>query len=283
MVAHGVVELATFDNGTLPHEAWTSGPIAFYAPVGWATTDEVTRWLGWYRRIDDLYRQATDRSDFERVYREEDANFGLRRVLAVVDAEPMFCGGRVEAAGCGAKSKAQAARAFMAGTAVDPNDVTAHWVLIYEMGRGGAFESFEGRAIWPPQGWAKAFPHLMAGVAFHDIGGDQALGRATPGDLLTALDAWEATGFRYTEVFPDEADTSPEGFIAHDLVAAMLYRILQASNAETVFAILAEVATKPPALEPVGAMCDFQDAVNTATDGRFAEDLVVRWGLPVCR
>lgn len=283
VVNHGLTVFETFDNGSVRHQAWTSGDLVIYTPLGWVGQEDMSRWFDWYHQVDELYRRSADRPDFEAAYRAEDPNFGTSRVMAIVDVHPMFCGGQVEAAGCGNKSKAQGASRFMADSREDPTDPAAHWILFYEMGRGGPFEPFEQRAVWPPDAWATAYPHLMAGIALQQLGGPEAMDRAVPGDLVAALADWEAVNGNYTASFPDESDRSADGFSASELVAAMLLQIMVETDPETVFAVLAEVATKPPALEPVGAMCDFQAAVNTATEDRFADRFVERWGLPVCR
>lgn len=271
----GMHDFHSFSNGVIREHVWTLDPIVYYTWAGDLSQANADRWMGWYRDCNALYERVLGRD----AYLENDPNFGPSKVLAVVDADPMMCG-TVAAAGCGNKSKAQAARSYATSMATTPSSITPHWVLLYEMGRGGQPETFYERAIWPRDGWNAGMPHTMAGVCFHELVGDEALEstRATPGKLLEKLDAWEASDLEYASVFAE--GSSGSGYIAHDLVAAMLYRLLQREGLDALVAFFREIENKPPASNATDAMCDFVNAVNAVTDGRMDETLRGPWGLP---
>lgn len=268
----------SFADGVIVHDAWTSGPIAFYAPVGGVRQEVVERWMSWYVRADQLYRQMSGRRDYDSVYRANDPNFGRVKALAVLDSPTNTCG-TINAAGCGNKQQAQAARSYLSLMTADPNNFAHHWILFYEMGRGGPDEPFHARGIWPHNAWHSGFPHVMAGLAFHAIGGDAGIDRDLPGRLLDALDRWERANLEYVQVF-SQGQVSSQGYISHDLIAAMFYRMLQETDPDTIERIFRNLEAKPAYSSATRAMCDFQDAVNDATNGRFAARLQGEWGMP---
>lgn len=66
-------------------------------------------------------------------------------------------------------------------------------------------------------------------------------------------------------------------FDFHDKLTVMFYRMLHGTGADTTARILAYLATKPLRADIDVAMCHFQDAVNSASDDKFACRMVVDW------
>ncbi|WP_156317054.1 malectin domain-containing carbohydrate-binding protein [Marinagarivorans algicola] len=269
---HGKKPFRSFNNGTIVEHAWSLDKIVYYT---WddVSQENADRWLTWYQQCNGLYEKVLDRA----AYLENDANFGSKKVLAVVDASPMLCG-TVNAAGCGNKLKAQASRGYATSAANAPNSVLPHWILYYEMGRGGRAEPFYKKGIWPKTGWSAGMPHTMAGICMHSLGGNSTLEStgSTPGRLLERLNKWENDTLKFHETF---ITGSSQGYNPHDLVAAMMYRILQAESPNTIRDIFKEIAKKPERDTPKQAMCDFVASVNAVTD-KFSARLIGPWGMP---
>lgn len=259
--AHGPKDFNSFFQGTLSYDAWTYDDIAYYSEPGRVPQDVANRWVAWYDRVDELYWQMSQRSDFDSVYRRGTPDFGAKKVMGLVST----CG-----AGCGSKQQAEADPDYLGRMLEHPDDWYEHWVLFYEMGRGGSPEPFYGRATWPAN--TVLIPHLMAGVAFHELGGDGGMERGIPGLLLNDLVAWEQGDEQFVDVFADKQ--------SHDLMNAMFYRILQDTDYETIARILRNMESKPKSADAVSAMCDFQSAVNDATGNRYAGRMVHQWRLP---
>lgn len=270
---HGVKPFHSFSNGVIDEHAWTLDNIAFYT---WddISQENADRWLTWYKQCNEQYEIVLGRE----AYLENDVNFGPKKVIAVVDANPMLCG-TTNAAGCGNKRKAQGSRGRATAMKNNPESILPHWVLLYEMGRGGRIETFYNKGIWPKSGWNSGMPHTMAGVCFHTIGGDQALEAkgTTPGNLLAKLDDWENETLKFHENFENG---SANGYIPHDLMAAMMNRILQETSSETLGDIFKAIAAKPERDNAKDAMCDFVDAVNSQTNNQFDQRLIGPWGMP---
>lgn len=274
-VYHGEKQYNGFRVNAM-YDAWTYGDIVFYAPPGNVTQEMANQWLAWYAHVDDLYRAVVPRTDtdFDLGFRDNDPHFGRKKVLAMVTES---CG-----AGCGSKTRAEAV-GILEPAVADPYDFTHHWILFYEMGRGGVDETFDLKANWPVQQYF--LPHLMASLAFHSIGGMEGLLRDVPGEIYTALDRWEQSGNQYVDFFVDQNQTwfDPAGFFPLSL--NILLRIAVETDYQTVREILDNISdylSSPRIETSVEAMCLFQEAVNDATNSEYADRLVDNWGMPAC-
>jgi len=281
-VAHGVNDYASFGSGSVPSYAWTlddpNDQIVLYAEID-AGLEDVTRWINWYNDCNHLYELVLDRPAFTTT----DANFGRSKIFASLAVNLCTTS---NAAGCGNKVVAQGLNTIR-NASRNPESILPHWVLTYEMGRGGSSEPFYQRGIWPTQSWNEAMPHTMAAVCFHSIQGDAALesSGATPGRLINEqLSVWETLDIEFAEFFNVERGRTPEGTTvrmrAHDLVAAMLSRVVQETDPYTIRDIFRRLKAVPVRDNSVAAMCDFVNAVNAETDNRFNSRMRGVWGLP---
>ncbi len=271
---HGVTVIHTLTSGQVNRDTWTNGDITFFAPPGKVSPEIGMEWTNWYGQVDRLYRKVSNDPEFDIVYRRRDpVNFGPNvKVLGAVST----CG-----AGCGNKTQAEIDEGFLDSMVANPTDkyLQGQWTLYYEMGRGGRHEPWYGRATWPTN--TILMPHLMAGVAFHHFGGDAALENGIVGNLSQGLRDWEAMDKEWVDHFVAADQQKVEGAPAsHDLMAAMLYRVLADTNVDTVARVMDEMTSKPQAANATQAMCDFQDAVNSQTGGRFRDQMKGPWGLP---
>ncbi|MEM8922086.1 MAG: Ig domain-containing protein [Actinomycetota bacterium] len=267
---HGTRDFDSFFEGRKQYDAWSSGDIAFYAPQGQIRQEDGARWVEWFVRIDNLYRIVSGRSDFNNVYRRGTPDLGSKKVLAIVET----CG-----AGCGSKQQAEADPGYINQMTSDPTSYEPHWIFFYEMGRGGSPEPWYGKATWPKN--TVIIPHLMAGIAYHELGGGESgLRRGIPGDLIGELDRWEQENLEYVDTFPIADQQSQNGYTSHHLMPAMLWKVMMETDIQTVGRITANMATKPESTSATQAMCDFQSAVNDATGGQFADRMKGPWGLP---
>lgn len=265
----GARDFDSLFQGRQRFDAWSSGDIAFYAPPGAVPQDVGARWVEWYVQVDAMYRVVSGRSDFDSVYRRDTPDLGRRKVLGIVET----CG-----AGCGSKQQAEADPGYIPAMTASPDDFAQHWIFFYEMGRGGSGEPWYGRATWPNN--TVIIPHLMAGLAFYELGGEAGLRQGIPGDLLGELERWEAADLEYVDQFPIANQQSQGGYTSHHLMPAMLWRIRMETDLATVGRVTANMATKPQSTSAVQAMCDFRSAVNDATGGRFDDRMTGPWGLP---
>ncbi len=270
----GVTTIDTLVKGKVQAEAWTNQQITLFAPTGRVPDSTARRWSEWYRQVDELYQKISNMSDFDQVYRRNDGvNFGPgKKVVGFWES----CG-----AGCGNKTQAEAAPGFLADMLDNPDNPLerGHWIIYYEMARGGRSEPFYGRATWPTN--TVLMPHLMAGIAFHHFGGDDALRVGIPGDLLKGLELWEELGYEWTTWFAasdrQQIDGAPS---SHGLMAAMLYHVLMETDLDVIARIIDEMTAKPLASTAKQAMCDFQASISSQTGTRFVARMQGPWGLP---
>ena len=132
--------------------------------------------------MDALHRRVWNQDNFDSVYRTNDPNHGKKKVTAIIDNGLCSCGNKRQAEILGFKNWIME----------DPSNWMFHWVMFYEMNRGGPTPNFYARATWPNthQG-GLILPHMMAALAFYEIGGPAGLERDVPGDFLRGLTAWE--------------------------------------------------------------------------------------------
>ncbi len=262
-VSHGTKDFSSFHNGTYAMGSWTYGDIAFYAPADRVTDEMAQRWMAWYAHMDGLHRRVWNNPDFETVYRQpNDANHGKKKVVALIDEGLCSCGNKRQAESLG----------FTPRMVEDPNNWMHHWILFYEMNRGGRTPDFYARATWPAthQG-GLILPHLMAGLAFYELGGPAGLERDVPGEILRGLKAWELNPDR-----PPLADQE----IPADTQMAILLQLLQERGTDTFIQILHNMADKPEATSASQALCDFRSAVNAATGNQYDAKMTNDWRLP---
>ncbi len=262
-VSHGVKDFSSFHNGTYSMGAWTYGDIAFYAPADRVTDAMARTWMAWYAHMDALHERVWNNPDFESVYRQpNDANFGKKKVVALIDDGLCSCGNKRQAEALG----------FTPRIIEDPNNWVHHWILFYEMNRGGRTPDFYARATWPAthQG-GLILPHMMAGLAFYELGGAAGLERDVPGEILRGLKAWELNPDR-----PALADQE----IPADTQMGILLQILQDRGTDTFIQVLHNMAEKPEATSANQALCDFRSAVNSATGNQYDGKMTNDWRLP---
>lgn len=270
----GVHTIHTLTRGQVQADAWVNEQITLFAPQGRLPDDVARRWTEWYRQADDLYRKISNMPNFDRVYRRTDpVNFGPgQKVIGFWQS----CG-----AGCGNKTQAEVDPGFIDNLLDNPDNPLewGHWIVYYEMARGGRSEPFYGRATWPAN--TVLMPHLMAGIIFHHFGGDDGVGVHIPGTLLNGLDNWSALDHEWVDWFSTPNQQKVEGAPAsHDLMAAMLYRVLIETDIDVVARVMDQMTAKPEAENATQAMCDFQDSIISQTGTRFISRMKGPWGLP---
>lgn len=275
----GTYPMDSFTEGRIDRDLWAYKDVAFYAPPGEVDPEIGKQWIQWYAVTDQLYWEMSQAlgvsaEEFDQVFRQSNGN--LNRRMKRVAIVPNSCG-----VGCGNKNGAETAFGtshFLA--APDDWSLQGHWTLYYEFGRGGRGERYQGRGMWPTNTILE--PHLIAGLTFYELGGLEGLQKGIPGDFPKVLESWQASGLKYIEFFSEPGVIDPGDFDSHGIMNAMLLHIAAETNRETVFAILSNMAQKEIATSAEMGMCDFQDAVNTATNNQFEARMVHNWGLPEC-
>jgi len=282
-VAHGITNFRTFSNGTAETYAYSlesdNDEIQFFSQGVEVPNDIATDWLNWYNDCNNLYELVLDRPAFTATHPD------LGRGKPLASLNPNGCGSPRSSAGCGNKTTAQGLNTARNGLG-SPTSILPHWVLLYEMGRGGGSENFYRRGIWPKSGWNEGMPHTMAAICFHTIQGDAALENpgATPGSIITRqLPLWERLDFEFADYFVSGSRV-PSGetqrLFPHDLISAMLARIVQETSPFVVRDVWRRLGQMPERDNAVAAMCDFVNAVNAETDNRFNSRLRGEWGMP---
>ncbi len=258
---HGTLDFDSFHEGTYKMDSWTFGDIALYAPPGKFTNADANRWLAWYSHMDSLHRKVWNQDNFETVYRKNDRNHGMKKVVALIDKGKCSCGNKRQAEILG----------FTPRIEEQPAEWMHHWVMFYEMNRGGPTPNFYARATWPNthQG-GLILPHMMAALAFYEIGGPAGLHRDVPGDLLQGLTKWRVT----------ETKPLAQRDIPADIQMGILVKILQENGSDTFINTLHEMSRKPDATNATQTLCDFRDAVNSTTGGRYDKQMTDDWRLP---
>ncbi len=258
---HGVLDFDSFHEGTYKMDSWTYGDIAFYAPPGKFTNADANRYMAWYSHMDALHRKVWNQDNFDSVYRKNDRNHGKKKVVAMIDKGLCSCGNKQQAEILG----------FTNWIQDDPENFMYHWVMFYEMNRGGPTPNFYARATWPNthQG-GLILPHMMAALAFYEVGGAAGLERDVPGDILRGLTKWRV----------EETKPLAELEIPADIQMGILVKILQENGTDTFINTLHEMSRKPDSTSATQALCDFRDAVNATTGGRYDRQMTEDWRLP---
>lgn len=174
-----------------------------------------------------------------------------------------------------------------------PDDFHRHWTLIYEMGRVHP-GPWHFRATWPPYTFMNA--HFQTGLVIHHLGGDEALEVPNPYNSLsyqyniTGLDFWTCSDFKFVDTFqPDFADRGVELFIGEErnhlwggtINSMILFHIYRNDAFEKMVEVLQNMARKQRLVSTAAqAALDFSEAINDATDGKYARKLVDEWGMP---
>ncbi len=258
---HGTLDFNSFHEGTYKMDSWTHGDIAFYAPPGRVTNEMANRWVAWYAHMDALHRKVWNQDNFDSVYRTTDPNHGRKKVVALIDKGKCSCGNKQQAEVLG----------FTDWIVEDPTNWMFHWVIFYEMNRGGPTPDFYARATWPNthQG-GLILPHMMAGLAFYELGGPAGLERDVLGGFMQKLTAWKM----------EETKPLAQLEIPADIQMGILLTILQDRGTDTFIQTLHNMADKPDATSATQALCDFRDAVNASTGGAYNSRMTNDWRLP---
>lgn len=277
---HGVKAYDGFFEQGMQADAWTHEGVAFYAPAGLVSQENANQFLAWYARADAIHRSIVPRTDesFEEVYRKDDPHFGRKKVLAFV--YDLGDG----AAGRGDKGRAEAGVPDLMEALADPTNITHHYVLIYEMMRSWTGETSDYRAMWPQEQVIQ--PHLMASFVVYEAGGIDLLLQTEnrhniPGKIYRDLDNWKQDEHNYLAYFPDKEQTFyPEYF---PIMPSIIQRVGIEQGFEAVGRILDNLSTYPSNASyesATQAVCDFQAAINDATNNAYAAAMVNDWGLP---
>ncbi len=258
---HGTLDFDSFHRGTYKMDSWSHGDIAFYAPPGKVTDEMAQRWMGWYAHMDALHRRVWNQDNFDSVYRKEDRNHGRKKVVAMIDDGECSCGSKQQAEILG----------FTPRILEEPEDWRHHWVMFYEMNRGGPTPNFYARATWPNthQG-GLILPHMMAALAFYELGGPAGLERDVPGAFLLGLTKWRV----------EETKPLAELEIPADIQMGILVTILRDRGTDTFIETLHNMSEKPEATSATQALCDFRDAVNASTGNQYDSRMTNDWRLP---
>ncbi len=259
--SHGTLDFNSFHEGTYKMDSWTYGDIALYAPPGKFDNATAGRWLAWYSHMDALHRRVWNQDNFDSVYRNRDPNHGQKKVVALIDEGLCSCGNKRQAEILG----------FTPRIEDEPDNWRHHWVMFYEMNRGGPTPNFYARATWPNthQG-GLILPHMMASLAFYELGGPAGLERDVPGDILRGLTKWRV----------EETKPLAELEIPADIQMGILLTILRDNGTDTFIDTLHNMSEKPDATSATQALCDFRDAVNASTGGRYNSQMTNDWRLP---
>ncbi|MEM9235681.1 MAG: PA14 domain-containing protein, partial [Verrucomicrobiota bacterium] len=175
----------------------------------------------------------------------------------------------------------------------DPDDFHRHWTLIYEMGRVHP-GPWHFRATWPPYTFMNA--HFQTAIVLHELGGAEAMKVPNPYNGLAyqmnidGLRFWEKSDKKFAETFqPDFAD---RGFAFEDgdkkvhlwggtININILFHIYLEDGFEKVVEVLQNMAQKQRLVSTAEqAGLDLSEAINEATDGKYAKKLIEEWGMP---
>ncbi|MEM9346149.1 MAG: SdrD B-like domain-containing protein [Planctomycetota bacterium] len=176
----------------------------------------------------------------------------------------------------------------------DPGDFHRHWTLIYEMGRVHP-GPWHFRATWPPYTFMNA--HFQTAVVLYELGGEAAMKKPNPYNglayesNLTGLAFWEKGDFKYAEVFqPDfndrgvwlEHDNGDRHYFWGGTISMMLlFHIYQEEGFEKLVEVYQNMARKPRLVSTAAqAGIELSEAINDATDGKYARKLIEEWGMP---
>lgn len=281
---HGRIDYTGFawqSIGVNPHDAWTYQDILFVAlPDKGLDTEKVTRWLKWYKRVDQLYQQMLLLPNYQTRCRSANED-GIRdkRVVAMVQDS---CG-----AGCGNGRKAEAVGIIDAASA-EPELWNYHWILFYEMSRG-LQSPWDGKSVWPPR--SVILPHFMGALSFYEFGGGlEGLDRASfrgfsPGGFLPDSEKWQTLGLNYADTFADDIDdrgVTIDGstFYGGSVISFVLYKIAFEEGYEKLYEVLKNMGNKETATSSLEAAMNFTESVLDATDGTYADLLSENFGFP---
>jgi hypothetical protein len=174
----------------------------------------------------------------------------------------------------------------------DPDDFHRHWTLIYEMGRVHP-GPWHFRATWPPYTFMNA--HFQTAVVLHEIGGKKGLVANPYNGLayetnITGLDFWERSDYKFAETFQEDFnDRGVELFHNGErnylwggsINMIILFHIYREDGFEKMVEVLQNMARKQRLVSTAAqAGLDFSEAVNEATDGKYARKLIEDWGMP---
>ena len=172
---------------------------------------------------------------------------------------------------CGSKQQAEAL-GFTPRIIEQPENWRHHWILFYEMNRGGPTPNFYARATWPNthQG-GLIVPQLMAALAFYEICGPAGLERDVPGEIFRGLTSW---------TLQDEKISLAELEVPAGVQMAILMTVLRDWGTDSFIEVLHRMAAMPEVTGPVQALCDFREAVNSVTEGQYEGQMLKDWRFP---
>lgn len=278
----GRMDFHSFRQGVLAdYDTWYSEGVVLQAPPGKIPQDVANQWMQWYVAHDRIIEQMNF-VDFDATYRKNADHLGLGRVKVLGFATT--CG-----LGCGNKSQAEVDPGFLDSMLADPLNMyhQGQWTMLYEMSRGGQSQDYFNRGVWPintlfePALMVALFYNALDNVGYRDGSAFEVMFDYAP---LRLID-WELDPAQrsYLEEFSDPYDKLPGAWSSGTIINGILFRILQVSDSQTIRQILENLATKSQVHIGQGAnnaMCDFQHAVNEATEYQYASVLVHRWRLP---
>lgn len=277
----------TGDSPPDMYDAWTYGDLVLYTPPNYGVTQAmVNQWMGWYSHVDQMSRRITPGTDadFERRFRTTDPHFGPNKKM-IAFSEKGVCD-------CGNKIRAELGAGRLLGMVAEPDNYSLHHIVFYEMHRGGIDEAFDLRATWPRLQYI--LPHLMALMAEFEIGGIEALeaqNDVSGAIYVAGLNEWEAYDKTWLETWP-EVDVFPNyplypdtGNTIFPIQATVLFVIGPEIGIDGLASILDNLTRTRFARDYANAtdsICDFQQAVNLATNNRYANRMVDDWRFPRC-
>lgn len=150
------------------------------------------------------------------------------------------------------------------------------------------------RATWPPYTFMNA--HFQTSVILHELGGEEALKKPNPYNglayetNLTGLDFLTRSDAKFAETFQNDfADRGVEMFIGKErgffwggtVSIMILFHIYQEDGFEKMVEVLQNMTRKNRLVSTAAqAGLDFSEAINEATDGKYARKLIEDWGMP---
>lgn len=291
VVYHGEQIYGNFAGETYPHDCWTYQDIIFYAiPRQGVTTEMVTRWIKWYKRHDQFYQELQNRSDYLTRAR---ANWvhpatGEREPFRILAMTSNSCG-----AGCGNGSKAEAL-GIIDDAVGAPEDPLQHWILFYEMGRGGnATSLWDDRAVWPHG--TVILPHMMGSLAMYELGGLDGFqadhqGGFTYSTYQDELDQWASLGLDFVELFGGMSSGDDAVFHTvngttyklrpRNLALNIMNKVMIEFGREKMVEALSNMARAEVMGNNFHAAATFKQAIDDALDGAYQSLFESTWGFP---
>lgn len=261
--------------------------LRFPAHHGRLNPEVIKQWMQWLKLTDSIQQQLMVHEAF--------LDGGLARELGAGNMDATVGHRPLAYAGGTYASQPRSEGDDVGKVLLDgPDDFHRHWTLIYEMGRVHP-GPWHFRATWPPYTFMNA--HFQTAVVLHELGGEAAMKKPNPYNglayesNLTGLAFWEKGDFKYAETF--QKDFNDRGiWLEHDngdkhyfwggtISMMLLFHIYQEDGFEKLVEVYQNMARKQRVVSTAAqAGIELSEAINEATDRKYARKLIEDWGMP---